>query len=125
MSTADQTPAAQHAARPSITPIDIVRAVVLVAALASLVLWGFSEWTLPWSVILGVGTPIVALLLWALFLSPRPVLRVHPFIRAIVELLIYAAVTMCWWAMGQAWIGIAFAVVAVSAGVIAGRRAFA
>ena len=62
------------------------------------------------------------LLVWALFLSPRPVLRLHPFLRALVEVLIYVAVTLAWWSIGQAWVGLAFAVVAVTSGVIAGRR---
>lgn len=108
--------------RPNITPLDIVRAVVLVVALASLVLWGFAMWAFPWNLVLGIGAPLIVLLIWALFLSPRPVLALHPFVRAAVELLIYAGVTLAWWSMGQAWIGIAFAVVAVAAGLFAGRR---
>ena len=71
-----------------------------------------------------VGTIASAVILvWALFLSPRPVLRVHPFLRAAVELLIYVGVTIAWWSMGQALIGTAFALVAVVAGVLSGRRA--
>ncbi len=112
-------------ARSRITPLDIVRVGVLIAALASLVVWGFAEFSLPLSLVVGVGAPALMLILWALFLSPRPVLRVHAFIAAIVELAIYAAVTMAWWAMGQAWIGIAFALVAVAAGLVAGRRRLA
>ncbi len=108
--------------RPNIAPLDIIRAVVLVAALVSLALWGFAMWAFPWNLVLGIGTPLVVLLVWALFLSPRPVLRLHPFIRAAVELLIYAGVTLAWWSMAQAWIGIAFAIVAVAAGLFAGRR---
>lgn len=108
--------------RPNITPLDIIRAVVLVVALASLVLWGFAMWEFPWNLVLGIGAPLIVLLVWALFLSPRPVLRLHPFIRAVVELLIYAGVTLVWWSMDQAWIGLAFAVVAVAAGLFAGRR---
>jgi hypothetical protein len=109
--------------RPNITVLDIVRAIVLVAAIATLALWGFATWPLPWNAILGVGAPVVVLLVWALFLSPRPVLRLHPFLRAAVELLIYVGVTIAWWLMDQPLIGIAFAVVAVGAGVISGRRA--
>lgn len=108
--------------RPNLTPLDIIRAIVLIAALASLALWGFAMWEFPWNLVLGIGAPVIVLLLWALFLSPRPVLRLHPFIRAAVELLIYAGVTLAWWSMGQAWAGIAFAVVAVAAGLFAGRR---
>jgi hypothetical protein len=109
--------------RPVITVLDVVRAIVLVLAIASLALWGFATWPLPWNIILGIGTPVVVLLVWALFLSPRPVLRVHPFLRAVVELLIYVGVTIAWWSMDQALIGTAFGLVAIAAGVISGRRA--
>lgn len=111
--------------RPAITPLDIIRALVLLVALATLALWGFATWPLPWNIVVGVGAPIVLLLVWALFLSPRPMLRLHPFVRAAVELVIYAGVTLAWWSMDAAWAGIAFAVVAVTAGVVSGRRALA
>lgn len=108
--------------RPNIVPLDIIRAVILIAAIASLALWGFAMWTFPWNVVLGLGAPLLILLVWALFLSPRPVLSLHPFVRAAVELLIYAGVTLAWWSMDQTWIGLGFAVVAVTAGLFAGRR---
>ncbi|UYO96260.1 YrdB family protein [Microbacterium sp. M28] len=120
-----ETPAEPGVNRPNVTPLDIIRVVILLAALASLALWGFASWDLPWSVIVGIGAPVVVLLVWALFLSPRPVLRVHPFLRAAVELLVYVGVTIAWWSMGQAVIGSIFAVVAIAAGVIAGRRSLA
>lgn len=111
--------------RPALTAPDVIRVIVLLVALVSLALWGFGSWTLPWSIVVGIGAPVVTLLVWALFISPRAVLHLHPFLRALVELLIYAAVTLAWWSVGQAWIGLAFAVVAVAVGVIAGRRALA
>ncbi|PRB15925.1 YrdB family protein [Microbacterium sp. MYb62] len=109
--------------RPVVTALDIVRVIVLVAAVASLALWGFASWDLPWNIVIGIGAPVLVILIWALFLSPRPVLRVHPFLRAAVELLIYVGVTIAWWSLGQALIGTAFALVAVVAGVLSGRRA--
>lgn len=109
--------------RPAVTPLDIIRVLVLLTALATLALWGFATWPLPWNIVVGIGAPVIVLILWALVLSSKPVLRLHPFLRALVELLIYVGVTLAWWSMGSAWIGIAFAVVAVAAGVIAGRRA--
>lgn len=111
--------------RSAVSPLDLVRVVVLLVALATLALWGFGGWPMPWNIVVGIGAPLVTLLVWALFLSPRPVLRLHPFLRALVELLIYAGVTLAWWSMGLAWAGIAFAAVAVAAGVVAGRRALA
>lgn len=107
------------------SPLDIVRVVVLLVAIASLALWGLASWDLPWNIVLGVGIPLLVILIWALFLSPRPVLRLHPFLRAAVELLVYVGVTIAWWSMDQAWIGIGFAVVAIAAGLLAGRRALA
>lgn len=108
--------------RPTFTALDIVRAVVLVVAVGTLVLWGFLTSPLPWSVILGIGAPVIVILVWALFLSPKPVLHLHPFLRAAVELLIYVGVTIAWWLMDQPVIGLAFALVAVGAGVVNGRR---
>ncbi|HCS61806.1 MAG TPA: 4-amino-4-deoxy-L-arabinose transferase [Microbacterium sp.] len=108
--------------RPNLTPLDIIRAVVLVTAVASLALWGFAMWALPWNLIFGIGAPVLVLLAWAFFLSPRPVLTLHPFVRAVVELLIYVGVTLAWWSMGQTWVGLGFALVAVTAGLFAGRR---
>ncbi|WP_243230719.1 YrdB family protein [Microbacterium sp. CIAB417] len=119
------TPAEPGVNRPNVTPLDIVRVVILLVSLASLALWGFASWDMPWNIVLGIGTPVVVLLVWALFLSPRPVLRLHPFLRAAVELLVYVGVTIAWWSMGQALIGSVFAVVAIAAGVIAGRRSLA
>ena len=37
---------------------------------------------------------------------------------------VFLSATIAWWSLGQAWIGLAFAVVAVTTGVIAGRRRF-
>ena len=120
---AEPVPTPPQGMLPRATPLAIVRVVVLVAALASLALWGLVAWTLPWNLVAAIGAPVITLLLWALFLSPRPVLAVHPFLRAAVELVVYAGVTVAWWTMGQAWIGIGFAVVAVASGLMAGRRA--
>ncbi|WP_311242929.1 YrdB family protein [Microbacterium sp. WCS2018Hpa-23] len=111
--------------RPNFTALDIVRSIVLVVAVGTLALWGFALWSFPWNIIIGIGAPVVVILVWALFLSPRPVLRLHPFLRAAVELLIYVGVTIAWWLMEQPIIGIAFAVVAVGAGVVSGRRRIA
>lgn len=107
------------------TALDIVRLLVLVFALLSLALWGFLAWPVPINIVIGLVAPVAAILVWALFVSPKAVVPTHPFIRAVVELLIFASATIAWWSMGQAWIGLAFAVVAVASGVIAGRRALA
>lgn len=119
-----ETPTAPRDALPArrLDAIDLVAFLCELFAFVTLTVWGFTAWPLPWNIVVGIGAPLVAVLLWALFVSPRAVVRVHPFVRAFVELVVYASATIVWWAAGQAWIGIAFAVVAVSVGLVAGRR---
>lgn len=102
--------------------VDLLSALCGLFAFFSLGLWGFTAWPTPWNIVVGIGAPLLALLVWALFVSPRAVLVVHPFVRALAELLVYVAATVAWWWSGQTWIGLAFAVVAVTVGLVAGRR---
>lgn len=115
---------AEPGTKPALTPIDILAFVCELFAFVTLAFWGFAAWSLPWNLVFGIGAPLVAVLLWALFVSPRAVLAVHPFVRAVVELLVYAAATIAWWSMGETWIGLVYAVIAVTCGVLAGRRRF-
>ena len=73
---------------------------------------------------IAILAPALAILIWALFLSPRAVFAVHPFVRAIIELLLYAAATIAWWSLDQTWIGVGFALVATVTGLLTGRRRF-
>ena len=111
--------------RTPLSAIDVIAFVCEIFAFASLAIWGFAMWPFPWNIVVGIGAPVVAILVWALFVSPRAVLAVHPFVRAVVELLVYVSATLAWWSMGLTWVGLVFAVVAVTAGVLAGRRRLA
>lgn len=108
--------------RPVITGLDVLRFVVELVAIGTLALWGFVSWPFPWNIVAGILAPALAIVAWALFVSPKAVFAVHPFVRALVELLVFASATIAWWSLGQAWVGLAFAVVAVASGVFAGRR---
>src|SRR6478609_3631611 len=94
--------------RASLTPLDLAAFVCELVAFGSLALWGFAAWSFPWNIVVGIAAPALALLMWALFVSPRAVFAVHPFVRALVELLVYASATVAWWMMGNAWIGLGF-----------------
>jgi hypothetical protein len=111
--------------RAPLSAIDVLAFVCEMFAIVSLALWGFTMFPFPWNILAGLGAPAAAILVWALFVSPRAVFAVHPFVRAIVELLVYASATVAWWMMGNAWIGLGFGIVAVTVGVIAGRRRIA
>lgn len=122
---AEPSPAAPAGTRPPLHPLDLLAFACELFALATLAIWGFTAWPLPWNIVAGIGAPLVAILVWALFVSPRAVVRVHPFVRAFVELAVYASATIAWWSMGHAWIGLVFGVIAVTTGLIAGRRRLA
>ncbi|MDJ1112851.1 YrdB family protein [Microbacterium dauci] len=111
--------------RAPLSALDVLSFVCALFAVATLAFWGFTAWELPWNIVVGIAAPIGALVLWGLVVSPRAVLRVHPFVRSLVELLIYVAATIVWWSAGQAWIGLIFGVVAVTVGVLTGRRRLA
>lgn len=121
------TPAAGRAPgtveRPGV--IDVVRLLTELVAFGTLALWGFLAFAFPWNLVFGIGAPLFAILVWALFLSPRAVIAVHPFVAAFIELLIFVSATLAWWSVGQPWIGLAFGVVAVTTGLVVGRRRFA
>lgn len=111
--------------RAPLQAIDLLSVLCFVFAVATLAIWGFTAWSLPWNIVAGIGAPLSVIIVWALFVSPRAVLPVHPFVRALVELLVYAAATLAWWTAGQAWLGLAFGIVAVTVGLVSGRRRLA
>ena len=111
--------------RAPLSVVDLLAFVCELFAFVTLAIWGFAMWPLPWNIVVGIGAPVAAILVWALFVSPRAVIPVHPFVRGFVELLVYASATVAWWGMGQPWVGVIFAVIAVTVGVISGRRRLA
>lgn len=115
-------------ATPGVTPrrvsvLDVLRLLTELAALAALAMWGFLAWAAPWNIVVGIGAPVLAILAWALFVSPKAVIAVHPFLRAIVELAVFLAATIALWDLGLPWVGVAFGVVAVVVGLLHNRRA--
>lgn len=111
--------------RPALDAVDVLAFLCELFAFGTLAVWGFTAWPFPWNIAVGIAAPVAAILLWALFVSPRAVFAVHPFVRALVELMVYAATTIVWWTSGNVWIGLAFAIVAVAVGLVAGRRRLA
>ena len=104
---------------------DILRFLLEIFAIISLGIWGFVAWPFGWNIVVGIGAPVIAIVLWALFRSPRAVLRIDPFGKAIVEIVVMAAAAYAWWDLGQPVIAIVFALVAAGSGLINGRKEFA
>ncbi|WGD38023.1 YrdB family protein [Lysinibacter sp. HNR] len=109
----------------TIDAVTIVRAIVHLALFVSIAAWGFLAWPLPWpGVAAGIGSILIAVLMWACFLSPRPILAVDVFAQGLVELLLIAAAVVGLIHIGAPIIiPLCIGVVAAVVGLIAGRRA--
>ncbi|SDQ18478.1 DUF2568 domain-containing protein [Leucobacter chromiiresistens] len=112
---------APHTARPA---LQLARGLFQLAAIVIVTVWGFLAWPRPFPGILtGLGLFVLAVLLWALFLSPKPVLRVDRFAQALFELCLIAAAVAALLALGVHWVGAAaFGVAAAAIGFIASSR---
>ena len=109
-----------------IGPNDILRFLLEIFAVATLGIWGFTMWALPLpGVIIGIGAPLLAIVLWGLFRSPRAVFHIDVFGRALVEIAVFGAAALAWWDMGQPIVAAVFAVVATVSGVVNGRKELA
>ena len=121
MSTAPADPQ-QH----KISPNDVLRFFLELFAFVSLGVWGFLAFPLPWpGVLIGIGAPLLAILAWALFVSPKAVFRIDPFGKALVEIAVFSAArgsTIRW---RQPIVAVVFAVVAAVSGILHGRRELA
>ena len=85
---------------PRVTALDVLRLLSELLAFGSLCVWGFLAWSMPWSIVWGIGAPLVAILIWALFLSPKAVIALPRAIRTLIELLVFVSATLALWAVG-------------------------
>jgi hypothetical protein len=106
-----------------IGPNDILRFFLELFAFVSLGIWGFLAFPLPWpGVLVGIGAPLLAILVGALFVSPKAVFRIDVFGKALVEIAVFSAAAIGWWMLGQPVVAIVFAVVAAVSGILNGRK---
>jgi hypothetical protein len=116
----------QQETPPSIGPNDVLRFLLELFAFVSLGIWGFLAFPLPWpGVLIGIGAPLLAILAWALFVSPKAVFRIDTFGKALVEIAVFSAAALGWWTLGQPVVAVVFAVLAAVSGILHGRRELA
>ncbi|MBP6686192.1 MAG: DUF2568 domain-containing protein [Leucobacter sp.] len=101
-----------------------VRGLFHLTAIAVITAWGFIGWEMPYpGILVGLGLLALSVLLWALFLSPRPVLATDRYGRALIELLLLAAGVASMLGLGVNWmIAVAFGVVGAALGFITSIR---
>ena len=76
---------ANDSQQPQIGVIDGIRFLCEVFAIVSLGIWGFVAFPFWLNIIVGIGAPILAIVLWGLFRAPKAVFRVDPFVKALIE----------------------------------------
>lgn len=100
-----------------------LRSVWHLLAIIAVTLWGLFSWPLPLpGVFAGAGALLAAVVMWALFLSPRPVLRTDRFALGLIELVLLAAAVAALLSLGVHWlIAAAFGIIGAVLGFIAGK----
>lgn len=83
----------------------LLRAICHLGAVLIITFWALTAWPLPMPGLLtGAGALVLTVLIWALFLSPRPVLRTDRFGQALIELLLIAGAVGAMLSLGANWI---------------------
>ncbi len=115
------TETSQPAPAPTAATMQVLRAICHLVALVVITWWALIEWPVPWPGLLtGVGFFALTVLIWALFLSPRPVLHTDRFGQALIELLLIAGAVAAMLGIGMHWIfALLFGVVAAVLGYLA------
>ena len=98
---------------------DAVRFLVELATLAAICYWGFhdhSSWAA--KLLLGIGGPALIAAAWGVWMAPQSTRRAPEAMRAVLELVIFAAATAALTASTGASVAIIFAVVAATNAVL-------
>lgn len=101
---------------------EVLRFFLELFAFVTFAIWGFVAWQFPWNIVVGVAAPLFAILLWALFRSPKAVVRLDAFGKALIEIIVMMGAALAWWQLGQPIVAVAFALVATASGIVNGRR---
>ncbi|UTX53544.1 DUF2568 domain-containing protein [Leucobacter aridicollis] len=101
-----------------------VRGLFHLIAIIAITVWGFMSWEMPFpGIFTGLGLLALSLLLWALFLSPKPVLATDRFGRALIELLLLAAGVGAMLGLGINWIvAVVFGLAGATLGFVTSLR---
>jgi hypothetical protein len=100
-----------------------MRSLIHLVVMLSIVSWGFLTWPLPLpGLVIGFAILIGVIVLWALFLSPKPVLAVDRFGRSIVEIVLIGGAVAALLSLGVFWlIPVALGIVGLVVGFLAER----
>jgi Protein of unknown function (DUF2568) len=90
-----------------------VKFLLELCALAALAYWGATTGPVILNVVLGIGAPLLAALIWGRWAAPRSAHRLPDRRRVPLELAVFAAATAALVAAGAPVLALVFAVVAI------------
>lgn len=95
--------------------VTALRSLLHVGILVSIAAWGLLAWPFPLpAVAIAAGGVVLVVLLWALFLSPKPVLAADRFGRSVVEVVLIAGAVAALLSLGVVWfVPVLFGLVAI------------
>lgn len=119
-----ETPEPTTQADRSFLALQLLRSLCHLIVVVMVAVWAFTDWQLPWPGLLtGIGFTLLAVLIWALFLSPRPVLHTDRFGQSLIELLFIASGVGAMLALGVHWVvAVIFGVLAAVLGYVVPAR---
>jgi Protein of unknown function (DUF2568) len=95
-----------------------VRFALEIGAFISLGYWGFATGeNLVVDLVLGLGAPLVAIVLWGVFVSPKARLG-SPMRQALFEAIVFGGAVLALVHAGQSWLALAFGAIAVADSVL-------
>ncbi|MEO7348883.1 MAG: YrdB family protein [Terrimesophilobacter sp.] len=108
------------------TPVgvnEVLRLLLELFTFFTLGYWGYLAWPFPWpGIVFMMGTPLFAIVVWALFRSPKAVIPVDIVGRGIVEIGVMGSAVLAWTMLGQPIVAIVFGVIALVSGILNLRK---
>ena len=89
----------------------LVRFILELCMLAAVGYWGFttqSGWAM--RIILGIGLPVLLILIWSLFMAPRALYPLHGISHVILSLILLGSGAVALFASGQTGLGWIYAI---------------
>jgi hypothetical protein len=95
-----------------VTPNDVLRFFLELAALASLAYWGFSKFDGVTQWLIGLGAPLLVAVVWGTFMSPKASRPTVDPVRVLIEFAVFGSGVVALFAAGAPVLAVVFAVLA-------------
>ena len=117
------TPPPETPPRITVGVNEVVRLILELFAFFSLGYWGYMAWPFPWpAVAFMIGAPLFAIVVWALFRSPRAVFPVDIVGRGFIEIAVMGSAAIAWAMLGHTIVAMIFGLIALVSGIINLRK---